>query len=130
MSAITMTRFTCDCPGCEATVEAPGTRYDYETYREKLPEGWAMGEGRFAGKRIACPEHAPVLVQAERAMYEWECRETEARNTWMRVNPVPDAPAWIDPNAPSRPKPARTTGTTLADLRAEAARRREKRRKK
>lgn len=105
MSAATLTRFTCDCTGCPATVEAPGNKYDFEIGRAPMPPGWHVGEGRFSGRRVvACPEHATELRDAERAMYVWECREVEARNAWVRANPLPLPPAWIDPAARPRSK--------------------------
>ncbi len=87
MASRNITIVSCDAPRCKASREFP--RYDESAPRAA---GWWVGTRR----KHACPEHADEARKAEDEDCGWRKRECDARNEWVKKNPPPKHPKWLD----------------------------------
>lgn len=92
MSAEVVTTIRCDHPGCDQSFAVGGPR---GLEQPPMPRGWWRG-GRFLRAVHACPDHAAEARRVERALYAHGKRECAARNAWLRANPAPSVPTWLE----------------------------------
>lgn len=92
MGATNQVTLKCDAPGCKAFVCLEGTtRADLG---RKFPSNWWRSDN--FTPVLACPEHAEEARAVEQACHDWNVRECEARNKWMKKNPSPKVPRWLE----------------------------------